>query len=125
MLFKHFFGGGISLLSFEGFSTTYKEWVLLIPLSLIGVVFGIVFISFDKVTKKISSLLGKNILIKCIIAGLILGILGTILGIIIAIILWYNRIIARIIDNSQGIYLDKRLPKNLNIINIIGKINSN
>ena len=77
MLLKHFFGGGINLLSFKGYVATYKEWLLLVPLSLIGVVFGIIFLSFDKLTKKISSLFGENILLKCIIAGLILGILGT------------------------------------------------
>lgn len=79
MLLNYLFKGSSGLINFKGFSTSYKEWLFLIPLSLIGVVFGILYSVFKKCTNKLSDKLGDKVITKCLIAGLILGVLGTML----------------------------------------------
>lgn len=79
MLLGHFFGRNTGLGSFEELSVTHIEWLWLIPLSLIGVVAGLIYTSFNKITEKLSKFLEKFIIIKCTLAGVLLGIAGTLL----------------------------------------------
>ena len=76
---KNIFGSSAGLISFSSFKVGINEWIWLIPLSLIGVLFGLIYCAFEKFVKKITKPLEKYNILKCIICGLILGIFGTLL----------------------------------------------
>lgn len=57
----------------------YKEWLYLIPLCLIGLLFGYSYTSCEHLFKKISNKFNNKVILSCILAGLILGISGTLL----------------------------------------------
>ncbi|WP_295031093.1 chloride channel protein [uncultured Methanobrevibacter sp.] len=75
-----FFGAPLGFPHVGGYDISNFERILGVPLAIIGSLFGIIYLLFDKYTEKI---LGKmkfkdNILITCLIGGLILGIFGII-----------------------------------------------
>lgn len=78
LLLKNIFGGGSGLERLSGYGADIKEWLFLIPLCIIGVIFGSIYLLFHKATNTISKLF-SNTIIKCIIAGLVLGICGYLL----------------------------------------------
>lgn len=82
MLLGHLFGGSSGLASFEGLKIEKSEWIFLIPLCFIGVLGGVLYLVFNKVTHMISQKLEKFVIIKCIIAGVLLGIGGTLLPLV-------------------------------------------
>ena len=79
ILLNHLFNTTTGMPSFNSLEIGKKEWLLLIPLSIIGIIGGYVYILTNKMTQKISNPLQKFPVLKCITAGLILGILGTLL----------------------------------------------
>ena len=79
LLLKNIFGGSEGLASLEGLSINKFEIIYFIPISLIGVIAGLIYTLFNSITEKISNILSKYTIIKSIIAGIILGILGTLL----------------------------------------------
>lgn len=78
LILKNIFGGGTGLERLSGYSANIKEWLFLIPLCIIGVVFGLIYMLFHKATNSISKLF-SNTIIKCTIAGLVLGVCGYLL----------------------------------------------
>ena len=82
MILGHLFGKGSGLANFEGLNIDRNEWLYLLPLSIIGVIGGVLYMAFNKVTEIISKKLEKFIIIRCTIAGIILGIAGTLFPLI-------------------------------------------
>lgn len=79
ILLNSIFQGGAGMTSFSEIHIGKIEWLWLIPLSLIGVIGGIVYSLYNTVAKKIEKYIKKYTVIKCVIAGLLLGIAGTFL----------------------------------------------
>lgn len=73
------FGGGISLPRIEKAAITNTERLWGVPLALVGVVFGYLYLLFDKSsTAFFTKLKGKcNVIVSTVLGGLILGIIGT------------------------------------------------
>ena len=61
MLLGHMFGKSSGLGSFEGLLITQTEWLWLLPLSLVGVIAGIIYSVFDRITSKASKVLKDGI----------------------------------------------------------------
>ena len=79
ILLNHFFKGGSGIASFEGLEIGIKEWIWLVPLSIIGMIAGYFYYFSHKVVAKVSEPIKNHIIIKCTLAGLLLGIAGTFL----------------------------------------------
>lgn len=79
ILLNHIFAGHSGMAKFEGLETGIKEWLWLLPFSLIGLLLGCIYHFFEKVITKISTPIQKYTIIKCILGGLILGVIGTFL----------------------------------------------
>lgn len=79
ILLNHFFKGGSGIASFEGFEIGKKEWIWLLPLSIIGVIAGYFYHFSHKIITKASEPIKNYIIIKCTLSGLLLGIAGTFL----------------------------------------------
>lgn len=79
MLLKNIFGGGIGLPRIDSAEITNTERMWGIPLALIGVVFGYLYIIFGKMTKTVFSKLQSRvpIIISTLLGGLMLGVAGT------------------------------------------------
>lgn len=78
-LLNSFFGGGIGTPRIEYAKITSSEQIFGIPLALVGVVFGICYLVFDRFTKSLfTKIQGKiGIVISTMLGGLILGVMGT------------------------------------------------
>lgn len=78
-LLNSFFGGGIGIPRIEYAKITSSEQIFGIPLALVGVVFGICYLVFDRFTKSLfTKIQGKiGIVISTMLGGLILGVMGT------------------------------------------------
>lgn len=79
ILLNHFSKGGSGIASFEGLEIGVKEWIWLLPLSLIGMIVGYFYHFSHKIVTKVSEPIKNHIIIKCTLAGLLLGIAGTFL----------------------------------------------
>lgn len=79
MLLRFIFGGGTGLKSFEGLTININEWLWLIPLCIVGILAGLLYTAFNKITNKTSEKLKKYTILKVTIAGILLGIAGTFL----------------------------------------------
>ena len=67
---------GFPAIEFNGIELTDLLWGLV--LTLVGVVMGVLFLAFEKITHFLLGLV-KNVIIRCAIGGLALGIIGTLL----------------------------------------------
>ena len=78
-LLNSMFGGGIGMPHIEYAEITGKEQIFGIPLALVGVVFGILYLLFDRFTKAFFTKLQEKIgiVISTMLGGLILGVIGT------------------------------------------------
>ncbi|MGN0462013.1 MAG: chloride channel protein [Ruminococcus sp.] len=78
-LLNSIFGGGIGIPQIEYAKITSNEQIFGIPLALVGAVFGICYLVFDRFTKAFfKKLQGKiGIVISTMLGGLILGVMGT------------------------------------------------
>lgn len=78
-LLNSFFGGGIGIPRIEYAKITSNEQIFGIPLALVGVVFGICYLVFDRFTKAFFKKLQHKIgiVISTMLGGLILGVMGT------------------------------------------------
>lgn len=78
-LLNSFFGGGIGIPRIEYAKITSSEQIFGIPLALVGAIFGICYLVFDRFTKAFfKKLQGKiGIVISTMLGGLILGVMGT------------------------------------------------
>lgn len=56
-----------------------KELAWLLPLSLIGVIGGFIYFTFNKIISRVTTKIEKYIILRCTLAGLILGAIGTVL----------------------------------------------
>ncbi len=79
ILLNYLFKGHLGMSSFDDLEVGAKEWIWIIPLSLIGVLAGFFYYLSHKIVFKISNPIKKFTIIKGILAGLILGIAGTFL----------------------------------------------
>ncbi len=78
-LLTTFFGGGMGMPRIDAAEITNSERLWGIPLALIGVAFGYLYLGFDIVTKKFFGKLQQKvpIVFSTLLGGLILGIMGT------------------------------------------------
>ena len=78
-LLNSMFGGGIGMTHIEYAEITGKEQIFGIPLALVGVVFGVLYLLFDRFTKAFFTKLQEKIgiVISTMLGGLILGVIGT------------------------------------------------
>ena len=76
LLLSYFFGGMEGLPRFERISWHPFDFLKTIPLSLAGMLAGWIFLGFNKITKKTSTLFGENVLIRAILCGIVLGAIG-------------------------------------------------
>ena len=79
ILLNSIFQGGAGMPSFSEIHIDKMEWLWLIPLSLIGIIGGIIYSLYNETVKKFEKYIKKYTVIKCVIAGLLLGIAGTFL----------------------------------------------
>lgn len=81
MLLTNIFGGGVGMPRIDSAEITNTERIWGIPLALIGVVFGYLYIIFDKTTKNLFGKLQSRvpIIFSTLLGGLMLGIAGTFL----------------------------------------------
>lgn len=79
LLLNNIFNNKTGLGTFSGLEITQKEWLLIIPTSIIAIITGYIYLYSHKLTNTLSKKIEKYTIIKCIIAGLILGITGTLL----------------------------------------------
>ena len=82
MILKSIFGGSTGLATFDGLEVGTYEWLWLVPLSLIGILAGLIYSVFNKTTNIISEWFGKYTIVKCTTAGVLLGIAGTFLPLV-------------------------------------------
>lgn len=75
-LLNKIFGGASLLPKFEGIQITTKEIYAFIPLIVIGIVSGLLYVIFNKLIKLCIKPINKLIVLKCTLAGLILGVAG-------------------------------------------------
>ncbi|MGN1132033.1 MAG: chloride channel protein [Ruminococcus sp.] len=78
-LLNSLFGGGVGMPHIEQAEITVHEIIFGIPLALIGAVFGICYLLFDRFTKAFFTKIQKKIgiVISTMLGGLILGVIGT------------------------------------------------
>ena len=79
ILLNNIFNIKTGLVSFEDLIIGKKEWLLIIPLTIIGILSGIFYTYTNKYVKIISTQIKNKFIIKGIIAGILLGISGTLL----------------------------------------------
>ena len=79
ILLNKIFQSETGMPNFSEIQIRKMEWIWLIPLSLIGVIGGIIYSIYNTTVKKIEKYIKKYTVIKCVIAGLLLGIAGTFL----------------------------------------------
>ena len=79
ILLNHLFKGGSGVASFEGLEIGVKEWIWLLPFSLVGMIAGYFYYFAYKIVTKMSEPIKNHIIIKCTLGGLLLGIAGTFL----------------------------------------------
>lgn len=79
ILLNHFSKGSSGIASFDGLEIGVKEWIWLLPLSLIGIIAGYFYHFSHKIVTKMCEPIKNHIIVKCILAGLLLGIAGTFL----------------------------------------------
>lgn len=79
VLLNHFFQGSSEMATFEGLEIGIREWIWLLPLSLMGMVAGYFYYFSRKVVIKLSSPIQNNTIIKGVLGGILLGIAGTLL----------------------------------------------
>ena len=79
ILLNHFSKGGSGIASFDGPEIGVKEWIWLLPLSLIGIIAGYFYHFSHKIVTKMCEPIKNHIIVKCTLAGLLLGIAGTFL----------------------------------------------
>lgn len=79
ILLTNIFGGGLGMPRIDSAEITNTERMWGIPLALIGVVFGYLYIIFEKTTKALFSRLQSrvSVIISTLLGGLMLGIAGT------------------------------------------------
>lgn len=79
-ILRQIFSTSVGFPHVGGYDISNFERLLGIPLAIIGSLFGVVYLLFDKYTEKILEKIKfkSNILITCLIGGLILGIFGMI-----------------------------------------------
>lgn len=79
ILLTNIFGGGLGMPRIDSAEITNAERMWGIPLALIGVVFGYLYIIFEKTTKALFSRLQNrvSVIISTLLGGLMLGIAGT------------------------------------------------
>ena len=79
LILKNLFGGGTGLPSFAAIEINRKEWLYLLPLTLIGVIASIIYVFSEKMVKKVVRPIQNKIVLTGLLAGIILGIIGTVL----------------------------------------------
>ncbi len=79
ILLNHVFQQSPGMATFEGLEIGIKEWICLLPFSLIGMIAGYFYYFSHKVVTKISTPIQNHTIIKCMLGGLLLGIAGTFL----------------------------------------------
>lgn len=79
LVLNSIFGGGMGLPRLGGESISTAEYLLAIPLSIIGVICGFIFVMAEKFSEKIFKVIqGKcGIIVSTTLGGIILGIVGT------------------------------------------------
>ena len=82
MILGHIFGNSTGLADFDGLKIETNEWLWLIPLIIIGIVAGLLYLIFDKFSNLVSKKIEKFVILKCTIAGILLGITGTLLPLV-------------------------------------------
>ena len=75
------FKGSSESIRFMNLTISYKEWLLMIPLCFVGILFGFIYYLFENISEIIAKRI-SSIVLKCTIAGLILGILGSCLPLV-------------------------------------------
>lgn len=75
-LLNKILGGKVMLPKFAQISITASELYMLLPLILIGVIFGFLFLLLSRLTKSAVKPIEKFTILRCTISGLILGIAG-------------------------------------------------
>jgi len=76
---SHFFGGGLGLPRFERTEWDPGDFLLCIPLALLGVLGGYLFHTADKLTGRLADLLKKKVIIRTVLCGLTIGLIGSFL----------------------------------------------
>ena len=71
-------GGSTGFPSVEFGGAEFKDYLWAILLAVVGIVMGLIFIVFEKLTHFLLGLV-KNVVIRCVIGGLALGAIGTLL----------------------------------------------
>ena len=79
IILKKLFNGGGGITNFGAVNACAKEWLLLIPLCIIGCIIALIYLLLHKYFNMLSNFFNNQIFIKCVLGGLILGIIGTIL----------------------------------------------
>lgn len=77
ILLNNIFNSKMGMVSFETLQIGVKEWIWIIPLSLIGMMAGYFYCFSHKMITKISTPFKNHMIIKCLLAGFLLGIVGT------------------------------------------------
>lgn len=76
-ILQNFFGGRLGLGHFPAIEKiTGAEWVVALPLALVGVMAGMLYYLFMKITKAVVKPLAQNIVVRGILGGVILGGVG-------------------------------------------------
>lgn len=76
MVLNYFFGGSEGLPRFEQSGWHPLDLLKMIPLCLVGIIAGWVYLAFGKVTKVASEFLDEQVIIRTVVCGIILGIVG-------------------------------------------------
>ncbi|MEG0829225.1 MAG: chloride channel protein [Anaerovoracaceae bacterium] len=72
------FGGGMGIPRFTAsVIPTFHDWIWFVPLLILGVLYGMIYVFIDRLTSRIGEKLGKYRIISCILAGLCLGLMGS------------------------------------------------
>ena len=76
VLLRNIFGGGEGLPHFEQIEWHLFDLLKAVPIALVGVIAGWLFLAFGKVTKVASDILEEQVIIRTVICGIILGTIG-------------------------------------------------
>lgn len=79
ILLNKIFHTSLGMESLRGNGMELLQYLWIIPLTLIGIVAGILYVLFEKLTEKIAHKFQKNIIIRCTVGGLLLGTFGAVL----------------------------------------------
>lgn len=79
LLLSNLFGGGMNMPRIEAPEITNTERIWGIPLVLVGILFGYLYILFEKATKAFFGVVKKkaSIILSTVLGGILLGIIGT------------------------------------------------